>query len=202
MFYILTKNTARKKYEEHLSRDIGMIKILREKYALNADNDITNLKKDPYAAYEFIVKFFVLDENNPNVSFRNFFYNLIKRKEGNKYFTTSLGLSILQDTMDLLYTDEDININKYQFDSDKIRDDEDMFGVHNAFLNDGSYKSPIILNPQLFKKYKQLELRIPNTSHNVNIIDDVKTLLSKLSVSEIIILFYNLTTKAPIVRID
>ena len=199
---IITQGTAVKEYKEEVSRDIAVLKIMMEKYATNPDVALRNLKENPYDAFKFISDFYYFGSKwEKDKSMANYLKDLINIKEGDtKYLTTSLGLSMIQDMLDLIYTDRVISLSKYQFDSNEVGNEYDVFGTTQAFFNDGTYQSPIIFNKELVRKYKPLTAEF----HNSNIFtsqQELGILLKRLSVSEIITLFYNLVTKAPIIKV-
>lgn len=198
---VIIQDTAIRRYKEDVSRDIAVLKIMMEKYATNPDVALRNLKDDPYTAYKFISDFYYFSDTiDKGVSLSNYLKELTLRPEGNKYLTTSLGLSMIQDLLNLIYTNQYVNLSKYQFDSNDVGNEYDVFGTSQAFFNDGTYESPIVFNKELVRKYKPLVLEF----HNSDIFtsqQELGILLKKLSVSEIITLFYNLVTKAPIIKV-
>lgn len=200
MFYILDHDNARKKYKEKVSEDIALLKIMLENYSVDPDRSLINLKKSPSEVYKFINNFYKFNDGKEVTTMGLFFTKLTKYVGGNPYYTTSLGLSIIQDTLDLLYTNQNVNLNKYQFNSNDIGQEYDVFGASQAFIVGDGYKSPVVFNSEIVRKYKPLNLDIP-MNIKTRPEDDLATLYSKLSVSDILVLFYNLTTKAPIIKV-
>jgi hypothetical protein len=196
---IINQQTARNYYKEEVSKDIAVLKIMMEKYATNPDVALRNLKEDPYSAYKFISDFYtfgtVLDQ-----SMANYLKSLTSTANEKKYYTTSLGLSMIQDTLEAIYTDNYVNLSKYQFDSNDVGNEYDVFGTNQAFYNDGTYNSPIVFNKELVRKYKPLKVEFYHSPIFTNY-QEIGVLLKKLSVSEIITLFFNLVTKAPIIEV-
>ena len=203
MFYILDSDTARKKYKEETSKQLALLNLAIEKYGhVNPDQALINLKVEPYEIYKFINDFYHFDDHPDDTSFLNFFIKLTKHKSGNPYYTTSLGLSLIQDVLDLIYTNNYVNIGKYQFDDNRVGRKYDVFGSLSAFIVGDGYKSPVQFNTEIAKKYKKLDLTLPWPKGIHNRKEDLAVIYSKLSVPDILTLFYNLVTKAPIIKVD